>query len=111
MRGTTYTKQENEKLLEEINAAISLCGNYIQWAAVKEVIEGRTLHSMQSQWSRHLKRACLYNGSKYVLKEPNLFNAETHIPKRDSPKKTPQIKSVRISRSFLWGAIKYERYE
>ena len=35
----------------------------------------------------------------------------TPTPKRDNSKKTPQIKSVKISRSFLWGAIKYERYE
>jgi len=31
--------------------------------------------------------------------------------KVDNARTTPQIKSVKISRSFLWGAIKYERYE
>ena len=33
------------------------------------------------------------------------------LSKRKKAVKTPQIKSVKVSRSFLWGAIKYERYE
>ena len=35
----------------------------------------------------------------------------TPTPKADNARTTPQIKRVKISRSFLWGAIKYERYE
>jgi hypothetical protein len=29
----------------------------------------------------------------------------------DNARKTPLNKRVKVSRSFLWGAIKYERYE
>ena len=35
----------------------------------------------------------------------------TPYPKVDNARTTPQIKRVKMSRSFLWGAIKYERYE
>jgi Mor family transcriptional regulator len=35
----------------------------------------------------------------------------TPTPKADNARTTPQIKRVKMSRSFLWGAIKYERYE
>ena len=35
----------------------------------------------------------------------------TTLSKRKNAVKTPQIKRVKVSRSFLWGAIKYERYE
>jgi len=35
----------------------------------------------------------------------------TPTPKADNARTTPQIKRVKMSRSFLWGAIKYECYE
>ena len=41
----------------------------------------------------------------------NVVDNTTPTPKVDDARTTPQIKSVKISRSFLWGAIKYERYE
>ena len=110
MRGTRYTKQENEKLLEAVNAAISLCGNYIQWSGVR-TIEYRTIASMQSQWSRYLKRDCTFNGRRYVLSQSNLFDRVTPTPRVDNARKAPLNKRVKVSRSFLWGAFKFERYE
>lgn len=41
----------------------------------------------------------------------NATSNTTTLSKPKKVTKTPQIKRVKVSRSFLWGAIKYERYE
>jgi hypothetical protein len=47
-----------------------------------------------------------------VLKQKeNVSHKVTPTEDGDNARKTPLNKRVKVSRSFLWGAIKYERYE
>lgn len=65
-----------------------------------------------------MKRLYIFDGKRYVLKQPNLFDEATPRPKTDNAKKTPQNahtgilpKRVVVKKSFLWGAFILERYE
>lgn len=115
MKGTTYTSQEEEILIERLNKKITSSGR-IKWNKITP-IKGRNRKSMSNHW-QVMKRLYVFDGKRYVLKQPNLFDEATPQPKADNAKKTPQNKRERIStkrvivkKSFLWGAFILERYE
>ena len=105
-----WTKKEEALLVDMVNAASEKYAGRINWREMS-AIGNHTLGSSQTRWSRNLRPLHVWNGKKYVLSNQHTLSEVTRDVKRERSKKTPQIKSVKISRSFLWGAIKYERYE
>lgn len=105
-----WTKKEEALLVDMVNTASQKYAGRINWREMS-AIGNHTIASSQTRWSRNLKPLHIWNGKRYVLSSENKLTEVTRAAKRESSKLTPQIKRVKISRSFLWGAIKYERYE
>ncbi len=115
MSGKSYSKAEEDLLVRRINQHLGSTGQ-IQWRKVTP-IRNRDKKSMSNRWQL-LKRAYKFDGKKWVLKQPNLFEGTKPQPKKDNAKKPPQNASTGVSpkrvvvkKSFLWGAFKFERYE
>jgi hypothetical protein len=92
-----------------VNENLTTSGT-VRWRNIPNIAE-HSRQSMKNKWSSDLRLLYNFNGFKHVLKHPNLFTLTDTPQRKENARKTPQIKSVKISRSFLWGAIKYERYE
>lgn len=115
MKGFPYTEREEQILFNRLNKNLGTTGQ-VQWKNIT-TMKGRDKKSMANHW-QHMKRLYTFDGNKWVLKQPNLFDEVTPKHKRDNAKKTPQNKRQRIiekrvvvKKSFLWGAFKFERYE
>lgn len=105
-----WTLNEEKLLADMVNLTCEKQTGRIDWKLMRP-IGNHTLSAIQTRWSKNLKPEYTWNGNKYVSTEQAASKVTTPKKKRERAKKTPQIKSVKISRSFLWGAIKYERYE
>ena len=111
-------KLEHElQLIEVANRNLYPSGRVI-WAKINRSICGHTPTSCQTHWNRTVKHSCTFNGKKWVLKQPHLFEGTKTQPKKENAKKTPQNtstgvlpKRVVVKKSFLWGAFTFERYE
>ena len=115
MSGIPYSKREEEILFKRLNRHLGK-GGYVQCKNVAP-LQGRDKKSMSNHW-QHMKRLYHYNGKKWVLKQPNLFEGNKTQPKKENARKTPQNaptgvlpKRVVVKKSFLWGAFTFERYE
>ena len=115
MIGRSYTKAEEALLLRRINQHLGKTGQ-IQWQKLSP-IRNRDKKSMSNRWQL-MKRSYKFDGKKWVLKQPNLFDKVTPIADVVNARKTPQNastgvlpKRVVVKKSFLWGAFKFERYE
>ena len=105
-----WTLNEEKLLVEMVNITCEKHSGRIDWTLMRP-IGNHTLAAMQTRWSKNLKPEYTYSGKRYILSEQTTSKVSTPQKKRERSKKAPQIKSVKVSRSFLWGAIKYERYE
>ena len=115
MSGKSYSKAEEALLVRRINQHLGSTGQ-IQWRKVTP-IRNRDKKSMSNRWQL-LKREYKFDGKKWVLRQPNLFDKATPIANVVKPKKTPKnastgvlSKRVVVKKSFLWGAFTFERYE
>jgi hypothetical protein len=115
MIGRPYTKAEEALLLRRINQNLGSTGQ-IQWHKLTP-IRNRDKKSMSNRWQL-MKRSYKFDGKKWVLRQPNLFDKVTPIAKVVNTRKTPQNaytgiskKRVVVKKSFLWGAFTFERYE
>ena len=108
MKSKPYTTGEERLLIKMINQNLGSTGQ-VQWRNMGQ-LAGRDTKSMSNHWQA-IKKDYRYNGSRYILRGQTLFDAPQLPKKKDKPKTTPLNKRVKVSRSFLWGAIKYERYE
>ena len=115
MSGKSYSKAEEALLVRRINQHLGSTGQ-IQWRKVTP-IRNRDKKSMSNRW-QILKRAYKFDGKKWVLRQPNLFDKVTPIFDVENTRKTPQNASTRVlpkrvvvKKSFLWGAFTFERYE
>lgn len=111
----TYTQAEKELLVRRINNNLGKTGQ-VQWRKLKP-LRGRDKKSMSNHWQL-MKPMYKYDGSKWVLKQPNLFDKVTPVFDVENAKKPSQNapasilpKRVVVKKSFLWGAFKFERYE
>jgi len=111
MKYSDWTKREDEQLLQIVNSnLVRNSQRPIKWRQIKKM-DNHSLQSMKSRWAHVLKHSYKYNGKKYVLKPSDHFSDPT-VPKIRYKARTPlQNKRVKVSKSFLWGAIKIERYE
>lgn len=107
---------DDERLIQWVNANKYPSGRAI-WGVMAE-LGGHTSESCKSHWNHVLKKRCTYDGHKWVLKQPNLFEGIKPQPKKEVARKTPQNaptgvspKRVVVKKSFLWGAFTFERYE
>ena len=105
-----WTIEDEKILLNWVNSNIHPSGQVI-WGSLKNGIAGHSLGSCTTHWNRSVKKKCVYSRHKWHLKQETLFDRATPQQKTDNARKTPQIKRVKVSKSFLWGAIKIERYE
>lgn len=108
MKSKLYTTAEERLLVKMVNDHLGSTGQ-VQWRNMGQ-LPGRDTKSMSNHWQA-IKKDYRYNGTRYILKGSTLFDAPQLSKKKDKPKTTPLNKRVKVSRSFLWGAIKYERYE
>lgn len=115
MSGKSYSKAEEALLVRRINQHLGSTGQ-IQWRKVTP-IRNRDKKSMSNRW-QILKRAYKFDGKKWVLRQPNLFDKVTPMFDVENTRKAPQNASTGISekrvvvkKSFLWGAFTFERYE
>tara|TARA_R110000782_G_scaffold131795_2_gene223670 strand:- start:2345 stop:2671 length:327 start_codon:yes stop_codon:yes gene_type:complete len=104
-----WTKTETELLVMRVNENLSKSGT-VRWRNIPNIAE-HPIQSMKNKWSSDLRPLHDFNGRRYVLKQSNLFDRVTPTPKVDNARRAPLNKRVKVSRSFLWGAIKFERYE
>jgi hypothetical protein len=112
-----WLRQHELQLIEVANKNLYPSGRVI-WAKINSSVAGHTPTSCQTHWNRTVKHTCTYDGKKWRMKQPNLFEGMKPQPKAESPKKTPQnastgvlTKQVITKKSFLWGAFTFERYE
>ena len=110
MRKSSWEKKEERLLVDMINITCNKITGRINWTLMRP-IGSHSLAALQSRWSQNLKARYKWDGESYVLRQSKKTNASTPTKREERSKKTPQIKRVKISRSFLWGAIKFERYE
>ena len=115
MSAKRYTQEEEALLVRRINQHLGKIGR-IKWRKVTP-IRNRDKTSMANRW-HYIKDAYKFDGKKWVLRQPNLFDKVTPIANVENPKKTPQNastgvlpKRVVVKKSFLWGAFTFERYE
>ena len=108
MKHKPYTTTEERLLVKMINEHLGSTGQ-VQWRKMGHV-GGRNTKSMSNHWQA-IKKDYRYNGTRYVLRGSTLFDAPRISKKKDKPKTTPLNKRVKVSRSFLWGAVKVTRYE
>tara|TARA_R100000654_G_C2670447_1_gene125996 strand:- start:936 stop:1286 length:351 start_codon:yes stop_codon:yes gene_type:complete len=113
--GKIYTDKEDACLIRRINKNLGYFGE-VQWHKLQP-IRNRDKKSMSNRW-QVLKSRYIFNGKKWVLKAPNLFDKVTPIADVVNTTTPPQNASKRIlkkkvvvKKSFLWGAFKIERYE
>lgn len=108
MKSKRYTTAEERLLVKMVNDHLGATGQ-VQWRNMGQLI-GRDTKSMSNHWQA-IKKDYRYNGTRYILKGSTLFDAPQLPKKKDKPKTTPLNKRVKVSRSFLWGAVKVTRYE
>lgn len=108
MKSKPYTTGEERLLIQKLNENLGSTGQ-VQWRNM-ETISGRNIKSMSNHWQA-IKKDYRYNGTRYVLRGSTLFDAPRVSKKKDKAKTAPLNKRVKVSRSFLWGAVKVTRYE
>jgi len=92
-----WTKAEDKRLVELVNQHITKNSKRpVQWKEIKPM-ENHTLAAMQTRFSKYILPYYDFNGNRYT-------------PKNKAMKKV-STKRVKVSRSFLWGAVKVTRYE
>ena len=98
MRKYRWTQNEENLLVEMVNIASENNGGRIDWRFMRP-IGHHNLSALQTRWSKMLK--------------PDYKWDEVATPKKrvERSRATPEIRQAKVSRSYLWGAIKYERYE
>ena len=119
MSGKLYTKKEQELLLRKVNASLGDTDR-ARWTKASPM-RGRDMKSMSNHWNLLWKR-CIYDGQKWHMPWLDEFiKSDPSVNPQDSrkisasektiskPKKVS--KSIKERKSFLWGAIKIERYE
>lgn len=93
-----WTLQEDRQLVDTINRNIYRDSKRpIQWKNIRPM-ERHTVAGMQTRWAKFLQPDYNFNGYRYT-------------PKKKSSKKKVLNKRIKVSRSFLWGALKVTRYE
>lgn len=93
-----WTKAEDKRLVELVNQHITKDSKRpVQWKEMKPM-QNHTVAAMQTHFSKHILPYYDFNGSQYT-------------PKKKASKKRVSTKRVKVSRSFLWGAVKVTRYE
>ena len=108
MKNKLYTTTEERLLVKMINDHLGSTG-HVQWRNM-ETIAGRDTKSMSNHW-QGIKKDYRYNGNRYILRGSTLFDAPRVSKKKDKAKTAPLNKRVKVSRSFLWGAVRVTRYE
>jgi len=119
MSGKRYSKKEQYILLNKVNASLGDTDR-ARWTKVTPM-RGRDMKSMSNHWNL-LRKSCTYDGRRWYM--PFLdesIKSDISVNTQDSreinasqkpiskPKKVS--KSIKERKSFLWGAIKIERYE
>ena len=110
MRKYRWTQNEENLLVEMVNIASENNGGRIDWRFMR-TIGHHNLSALQTRWSKMLKPDYKWDGKKYVLSERTVSEVATPKKRVERSRATPEIRQAKVSRSFLWGAIKYERYE
>tara|TARA_R110000803_G_scaffold112808_1_gene181227 strand:- start:151 stop:486 length:336 start_codon:yes stop_codon:yes gene_type:complete len=110
MKKNAWTLDDEEILLKKVNSHIYPSGQVI-WGAMKKGVLNHSINSCQTHWNRKVKKQCEFTGRQWVLMNQNVVRNTMKRMKINKGKATHQIKQVKVSRSFLWGAFKYERYE
>ncbi len=92
-----WTKAEDKRLVELVNQHITKDSKRpVKWKEIKPM-ENHTVAAMQTRFSKHILPYYDFTGNRYT-------------PKKKAMKKV-STKRIKVSRSFLWGAVKVTRYE
>ena len=119
MSGKRYSKKEQELLLRKVNASLGDTDR-AQWTKVTPM-RGRDMKSMSNHWNL-LRKSCTYDGRRWYMPflDESIKPAQSVNPQdsrkisaSEKPISKPKkvSKSIKERKSFLWGAIKIERYE
>ena len=116
MSGRSWHEHEDQELLRKINDNCNRVGG-VCWLSMS-LMKTRTLGAMKTRWSHFTSNQVRWDERKYVLKEGTCFidkdkyyKVKTPSEKKNNTTSTPKAKRIKIKKSFLWGAIKFERYE
>jgi len=106
-----WTQEEDQKLVDIINRNIYRNSKRpIQWKKIRPM-KRHTTSAMQTRWAKYIQPNYNFNGYRYVSKGSTLFIEPKPLNKKTKTRTIYSNKRIKVSRSFLWGALKVTRYE
>ena len=107
MKGTNWTPEEDNRLLDLVNQYKSKTGRGIRWERIPMGKFWRTPGALKNRWNHDLKhRADMVDGA-WVL---NQMQLQMEPSKGKVVHETP-LKVKKLKKSFLWGLYTVEREE
>jgi hypothetical protein len=107
MKGTNWTPEEDNRLLDLVNQYKSKTGRGIRWERIPMGKFWRTPDALKNRWNHDLKHRTDMVDGAWVL---NQMQLEMEPSKVKVVHETP-LKVKKLKKSFLWGLYTVEREE
>jgi len=107
MKGTNWTPEEDNRLLDLVNQYKSKTGRGIRWERIPMGKFWRTPDALKNRWNHDLKHRTDMVDGAWVL---NQMQLQMEPSKVKVVHETP-LKVKKLKKSFLWGLYTVEREE
>jgi hypothetical protein len=107
MKGTNWTPEEDNRLLDLVNQYKSKTGRGIRWERIPMGKFWRTPDALKNRWNHDLKHRTDMVDGTWVL---NQMQLQMEPSKVKVVHETP-LKVKKLKKSFLWGLYTVEREE
>jgi len=111
MKGTQWTPEEDNRLLDLVNEYKTKTGRGVRWELIPMGKFWRTPDALKNRWNHDLKhRTDMINGT-WTMQQVQLEMSQDMEEPKQEPLRIPFRKRSVIKKSFLWGLYTVVREE